>query len=57
MGQFSPDGERLHGLGRKLDLGFGGFIEEGQFVNNELNGFGRKMTTIGFLRVGYQRSE
>ena len=57
LGQLHADGERLHGIGRKLDTGYGGFIEEGSFNDNQLIGFGRRMTTIGFLRMGYHKNE
>jgi len=46
----------LNGIGRKIYVGSYyeyGYVEEGHFVNNKLNGFGRLMRNSGYLAVGY----
>ena len=49
----------LNGVGRKIRVyknGHSGFIEEGQFKDNELNGFGRKTYSYGDGYIGQFRN-
>jgi hypothetical protein len=48
------DNKKLHGLGRKIELGkASGILQEGQFRNNELNGFGRCISSDSTMAIGF----
>ena len=49
---------KLNGIGRKVHIGATlGFVEEGQFQGNLLNGFGREIWSDGDLRIGQWKND
>ena len=52
------DKKKLSGLGRKIELGStSGVMMEGFFSNNNLNGFGRCISSDGTMAIGFFKDD
>ena len=58
VGQIDEGKKWLHGVGRKMWIsGAFGYINDGQFVDGQLKGFGRHIRNTGFCATGWWKDD